>query len=491
MVLYRLEQLDVKSGQKVRSGKESRIYQKAVTLLDMALYGKKKEQIKVGKYNLSKGLNKIYNYISLSNLSYNIWAMTANYVTGQGTLDIESIAGKYFDTSDIAFAKKEFLQRFGHLSANIGNVNDKDKLVMMMQMNQVTRSNQETFDRLDQSSALRAINQHFWYNGYTAGDFTIKSQLLLAVYHSYKYIDGEYITKKQYIDKYYPTDRKAGNEAFKKIKGTLWDAYDVVDGELKPIKNKEAVEKIQSKVTNKINTLAVRIDGNIQETDRAQIHQNAITQFFAMHRNFLISGIQERIKSKQFNYSTGQMEGGMYSDAYKFIKSRFSLDKINVITSLIADYNNLDELEKYNVRKVFMDLVNIGVWSVIISTLFVAAADDDPDDYFLQALAYASTRISFEFRTLYNPIEITNLFNSPSAAVSSLENFFNYIKLVFPGTYFYESNVFSPIKTGVYKGWPKILRNTVKLTPIKNILEATDVKGIRAKRNYLENQMMF
>jgi hypothetical protein len=195
MVLYELEQLQVKSGKKVRTGKESRIYQKAATLLDMSLYGKKKEQIKVKGYNISKGLNKIYNYISLSNLSQNVWAMTANYVTGQGNIDIESIAGKYFDISDITFAKKEFLKRFGHLTMNIGNVNDKDKLVMMMQMNQVTRSNQETFDRLDQSSTLRAINQHFWYNGYTAGDFTIKSQLLLAVYHGYKYVDGEYLTK--------------------------------------------------------------------------------------------------------------------------------------------------------------------------------------------------------------------------------------------------------------------------------------------------------
>lgn len=491
MVLYELEQLQVKSGKKVRTGKESRIYQKAATLLDMSLYGKKKEQIKVKGYNISKGLNKIYNYISLSNLSQNVWAMTANYVTGQGNLDIESIAGKYFDISDITFAKKEFLKRFGHLTMNIGNVNDKDKLVMMMQMNQVTRSNQETFDRLDQSSTLRAINQHFWYNGYTAGDFTIKSQLLLAVYHGYKYVDGEYLTKEQFIAKYYAEDRKLGAKKFKQLKETLWDAYDVIDGELKVVKNKEAVNKIQGKVTTKINTLATRIDGNITDVDRAQIHQNAITQFFAMHRNFLISGIQERLKAKQFNYSTGQMEGGMYSDALKFFKGRFSKDKINVIASIISDYNNLDELEKYNVRRVYMDLMNIMVWSMIISTLFVAAADDDPDDYMLQALAYATTRISFEFRTLYNPVEVTNLFNSPSAAVSSLENAFNYIKLAFPGTYFYENNMFSSVKSGAYKGWPKILRNTVKLTPLKNIIEAMDTKGIRSKRNYLEHQMMF
>lgn len=494
MTLYHIEGLSVNTGDEIKQGNNTRLYKKMVTLLDMNLYGKKKDKTTIKGYNLSKGLTKLFNYISLNNLAYNPWAITAGYVTGQGTLDIEAIAGKYFNIDDITFAKVEFAKRLGHITANIGNVNDKDKLIMLMQMNQVVRSNQETFDRLDQSSILRGINQHFWYNGYTMGDFTVKSQLLMATYHSYKYINGEYLTKEQYIAKYYPNNRKDGESHFKAIVGTLWDVYDVIDGELKITATgaqKNAAERMYSQVMKKVNQLAVRIDGNITDIDRTHIHQNAITQFIAMHRNFLISGLQERLKSKQFNYSTGQMEGGMYSDAWKFLKNRFSMDKINVITSIIADYNNLDELEKYNVRRVYMDIMNIMIWSMLISTLFVAAADDDPDEWYLQALAYAATRISFEFRTLYNPLEVTNLFNSPSAAVSTLENAFNYVKLVFPGTYFYESNIFSEVKSGVYKGWPKILRNTIKLTPIKNVLEATDTRGVRSKRNYLENQMMF
>lgn len=494
MTMYHIEGLSVQHDGESKQGGNTRLYKKMTTLLDMNLYGKKKDKTTVKGHNLSKGLTKLFGYISLSNLAYNPWAITAGYVTGQGTLDMESIAGKYFDIDDIVFAKAEFAKRLGHITANIGNVNDKDKLSMMMQMNQVVRSNQETFDRLDQSAVLRGVNQHFWYNGYTMGDFTIKSQLLMATYHGYKYVDGEYITQEQYILRHYPNDRKAGKKHFKAIVGTLWDAYDVVDGELKIIVSgaqKQAAEKIQPQVNKKINALAVRIDGNITDTDRTAIHQNAITQFIAMHRNFLISGLQERLKSKQFNYSTGQMEGGMYSDALKFTGNLLKTHHIKFLTHILSDYNNLDDLEKYNVRRVYMDLLNIAVWSMIISTIFVAAADDDPDNYYLQALAYASTRISFEFRTLYNPLEVTNLFNSPSAAISTLENAFNYVKLVFPGTYFYESNMFSEIKSGVYKGWPKILRNTVKLTPLKNIIEATDVKGIRGKRNYLENQMMF
>jgi hypothetical protein len=206
-----------------------------------------------------------------------------------------------------------------------------------------------------------------------------------------------------------------------------------------------------------------------------------------MHRNFMINGIQERFKAKQFNYSTGEMEGGMYADAAKFVYHSVSKGKLNVIAQALADWKNLDELERYNVKRVMMDMVNIVLWGSIISTLLVAAADDEPDDWALQAIAYSATRISFEFRTLYNPFELTNLFNSPSAAFASFDNASNYLKLLWIPNFFSDKGVFSEVESGVYKGWPKILRNTLKLTPAKNIFEATSVEGIRGKRNYLEN----
>ena len=494
MIMYGLGDLKITTKRQLKQGTDSNVYKKAQELLDMALYGEKKKQITLGNINITKGVQKVYNYISLNNLANNIWAITANYVTGQANLDIESIADKYFNTDDIFFAKRELASRIADITANIGNVNHKDKLMMMMQRDQVTRSNSETFDRLDQSRTLRALNQHFWYNGYTAGDFMIKSQLLMATYHSYKYYKGEYLNKSQFIDKYYSNAIHDGERAFKALTDTLWDAYDVVDGKLTTVaegdKNKAAT-KIQPLVQKKINTLAVRIDGNITDIDRAGIHRNVLTQFFVMHRNFMINGIQERFKAKQFNYSTGEMEGGMYADAVKFIYHAASKGKLNVISQALADWNELDELERYNIKKVMMDLANIIIWGSIISTLLVAAADDEPDNWALQAMAYSATRISFEFRTLYNPMELTGLFNSPSAAFSTFDNASNYLKLLWIPNFFGENNIFSEVKSGKYKGWPKILRNTLKLTPIKNIYEATSVEGIRGKRNYLENQLMF
>lgn len=497
LLMYRLEQISIKTKKGTKTGKDTNVYKKAESMLDMMLYGQKTQRLIINGVDVTKALNKVYNYISLSNLAYNAWAMGTNFITGQGTLDIESIAGRYFNINDLNFAKKEFLHHFGTLTANIGNVNHKDKISLLMQLLQVSRSNQETFDRLDQSSVLRGLNQHFWYNGYSAGDFVIKGQLMLAVLHGYKLINGEYMTEEQYVAT--QSDKNAARKHFKALQDTLWDAVDIVDGQIKIVAqnaSEQAVCKALSKAQKKTNTLAARIDGNITDVDRAQIHQNVLTRFLVMHRNFMIVGLQERLKSKQFNYATGQMEGGMFQDffgnmCWKVFKEIFSQGKINFIANALATYKNMDSLEQYNIRRVLLDMLNIALWGTIIAPFFVMLAEDGDDDWGLQAMAYLSMRTAFEFRSLYNPLELTNLLNSPSAAVSTLVILFNMIKLIFPGTYLKENSIFGEVKSGAYKGYPKILRNIIKMTPAKNVFEFFSTQGIENKRTYLENQLMF
>ena len=500
LLMYRLGQITIKTKRGTKVGSETNIYKKAESLLDMVLYGKRSERLIIHGVDVTKALNKLYNYISLSNLAYNMWAMGTNYITGQGTLDIEAIAGKYFNTSDVAFAKKEFLQHFGNVASNIGNVNNKDKVSLLMQLLQVSRSNQETFDRLDQSRVLRGINQHFWYNGYSAGDFCVKGQLMLAVLHSYKFVDGEFLTEEQYVAR--STDKNAARKHFKALQTTLYDMMDVVDGDIKivaPEALKQATQRALSKAQKKIQVLAGRIDGNITDTDRASVHQGVLTRFLTMHRNFMIVGLQERLKKKQFNYSTGTMEGGVYADFLRYsgtvgkcFAQIFTQGNINFIGNCLAHYRELDKVEQYNVRRTLLDMMNIALWSIAIAPFFVFLAEDGgDDDWGLQAMAYLSMRVSFEFRSLYNPLELTNLLNSPSAAVSTLGLLFNMIKLIFPSTYLRENSIFSDVKSGAYKGWPRILRNIIKMTPAKNVYEFFSTQGIENKRTYLENQLMF
>lgn len=500
MILSRLSQLEVK-GKKGKTPGSMNAFIKAQQLIDMNIYGKKKNrtEVTVGKktIDLSKAFGTLYGYVTKVNLAYNMWAISTNYVTGQGYTDMEGILGRYYDTSDLAFAKSELFKELPAIVGNIGNVNDESKLMSMMQYNQVTRSNEETFNRLDNSAALRAINQHFWYNGYTAGDFTVKSQVLLSVYHSYRLATDSsgkqrFMTKQEFIKQNYSSDHKKGAVAFNQLNVTLYDAFSqennkwVVDPKYKALVS----TKLENNVKNKINALASKIDGNLSDTDRSAIHSNTYAQFLVMHRNFMIVGIQDRIKARQFNYNTGQVEEGLYRTVGRFISNEFSQGKLFVLKQIMADYDKLEDFEKYNIQKVLLELANVTILSLAVSMLLVPLADGDDGDkeWFIQAATYVAMRTAFEFRTLYNPLELTALLNSPSAAFASITNAAEMIKLLWLPNYFGEKTPFSASTSGVYKGMPKAFKSFIKMTPAKNILEATQPKP---KRKYLENQLMF
>jgi hypothetical protein len=108
MILSRLSQLEIK-GKKGKTPGSLNVFLKAQQLLDMNLYGKRKNraEISIGNYKIdaTKALGNIYGYIGKVNLGYNMWAMGTNYITGQGYTDMEAILGRYYDVSDIQFAK--------------------------------------------------------------------------------------------------------------------------------------------------------------------------------------------------------------------------------------------------------------------------------------------------------------------------------------------------------------------------------------------------
>jgi hypothetical protein len=147
------------------------------------------------------------------------------------------------------------------------------------------------------------------------------------------------MNKQQFIKNNYPADPKKGAVAFKQLKTTLYDVYIKDEGDNKwkvdPKYKKYIDTKFENLVKNKINTLASKIDGNLSDTDRSAIHANTYAQFLVMHRNFMIVGLQDRFKHKQYNYNTGEVEEGMYRTVGRFIQSEFSQGKLFALRQLL------------------------------------------------------------------------------------------------------------------------------------------------------------
>jgi len=76
---------------------------------------------------------------------------------------------------------------------------------------------------------------------------------------------------------------------------------------------------------------------------------------------------------------------------------------------------------------------------------------------------------------------------SPTAAFSWFDHSLGVLGIFNPFAYIYAKSTWSAVDRGVYKGLPKVMRNVIKITPAKNLMEMQDPK---AKRNYLQNQLM-
>lgn len=495
LMLNLLKQVSIKTRKDVKGPGSTNVYKQSQLLVDRLMYGRNKSPILVeafGKeYNVGKMLDIARGFVTKVNLSGNLWSIGTSFFTDATYTTLEAKMGKYFDLEDLNFAKSEFFRQLPDMMANIGNPIPNGKIPYLLMLNQVVKDNRELFDRLDQSQVLRSINQNFWFAGYTQADYTVKSHTLLSIYHNYRFVDGEgFLSKQQYIDKFYSDDRKKGAVAFKQLSTTLYDAYITNNkGEVSVDSkySKYVTEKLLNDVRNRIDILSKRIDSTLREVDKAAVHASSIASYLVLHRNFMVSALQDRFKKRQYNLDLGAMEEGYYRSTGKFL-SNVLKNKHFALTQLLADYNNMKDYEQYGVRRVLNELMLVaGSTSVAIAFASLVDGDDDYDMWLTQSITYLAMRSAFEFRTMYNPFELISLIKSPTAAFNWFDNLSSFINLINPFAYTGNRTPFTIIDRGVYKGMPVILKNIIKVTPFKSAFEAQDPK---TKRNYLQNQLM-
>ena len=495
LMLSLLKDITIRNKKGVIQPGASRLYQRAQLLIDRLMYGRETTPITkeiLGKeVNVSKLLNRVRSFITKVNLSGNLWSIATSFFTDATYTTMEAKLGRFFTTEDLAFAVREYGRMLPDITANIGNPVPTNKLGFLMLFNQVVKDNRETFDRLDQSQVLRSLNQNFWYLGYTQSDYAVKSHILMSIYHNYRFVKGEgFMSKSQFIDKFYANDRKKGDIAFRQLQVTLYDAYEKKkDGSfgVKDEYSKYVTNKLQDDVKNRIDVLSRRIDGTLRDVDKAAVHANSWAAYLVMHKNFMIQGLHDRFKKEQYNLDLGVVEKGYYRVVGGMLSNMFKNNGFS-IKQLIADYNQMSDYEQYAVRRVLYDLILITAsttLAIVIASL--VDGDDDYDNWVTQSAAYLAMRSAFEFRTMYNPMEFFSMIKSPSAAFTTLDNASAFIDLVNPFAYTGDRGPFTIIDRGVYEGMPRILRNIIKVTPIRSIIEAQDPKS---KRSYLENQLM-
>lgn len=485
-------------------------------LLDIHYYGRQassgdsnKRTSKTAKV-VTKSVTKFKRFSSMMMLGLNLSSMAMGYLDSSTSQLTEAFAGKYSTKEDLWFATHEFIKSLPGLILSLGKPNVCSKLTALMQYNSLSKSNTETFHKLNHSSIFRFIEEHMLMGGYTLGDYTCNSMLLLQFYHHVKFYKGKFYTKNQLIQKFIEDGKtqKEAKRAYRLSRHTLYDAYEYKNGKLsiKP-QFKDAIEAnnnyVEKGVFKKLKDRSALYNGILSGLEKNKIQTNVWSSLTILMRTFLAMFLQERFgRSKDFitkenkndpnkikggyNFVTGELQYGL------FYQMSNALSKIGnnlfYLTKMVKDKKNVTNDEKYALRKYLIEFAIIGAFTAMFGLLKPAADDDKDKDPVKQFASLVTVRTFISRTTPIDPRTVLDLLSSASVTKSTIDDATNYFTLMYDLSPFSEYKSTDLIKSGAYKGKERWFRDIVKPTFLGNLYENATYQGNKSKQQYYYNQ---
>lgn len=487
------------------TGDKSNIYHRYQDMLDMNLYGQYKKPITINVlgYNISvtKIMDNIRAYATASNLGNNFPAIVKALFQGVHKSVVEALAGRYFNSKNYFKSLATNTFNIPRMLYHLGDTKHNDLSLAILEYNEIARDVSSKVDDLQYNRATRIFRKYLIWGGWSAVDYIVKAPIVNAIYSDYKYIPQEngIMSKRAYIRKYYADDTNKGSKEFDKINSfTLLDVYEVKDGKLSIKKQYSKYadiinnQNLQNSVKNIAKFLTNRIDGVLSTEDKTKMMTNAFGAAVFMHRSFFINNLEDNfLTTKQYNpYIEDYMEAKYQSSfraLWKFTYNLYNDIKYHKDQESKKQHSKkISDVEKYNFRRVLIQLALVTMYSILSAIWLKPMADDDEDEYMLQLIGYGLAGMSFEERAEYNPMDFFNQIKSPSAAIAPVENVSNLIKLLDP--FSIENNWDDEeIKKGPYKEMYRWQRTLIKSIPgLRGIWESRDIK---TKWEYLDSQL--
>lgn len=313
-------------------GQNTKTYQFAKKFLEMNLYDIRREKhtVRLSKNSIwqyTNALEMLKNYTTANNLGLNPKVSIVGILTSQYNHLINAISGNGYSFGDANFGGAEVIHRTIRSSITkdsyISNMNSKDKLMVIDEFYNV----QNQLDKKVKNSNINRGLKTYADNGvfaFMSGlDFLSKSAIAVSILHSFRFVDGEWVTKDMIYRNsvYIPKDKrkqwlkdKLNKYKTAKKEDNLYSSISVgEDGEfiiLDENKKKAYTEDLHHIVKSRIEKIAERADGMATKTQKAAWTQSEIGALALVHRQYLPLMIQERFGEEVYDYDMAMYKNG-------------------------------------------------------------------------------------------------------------------------------------------------------------------------------------
>lgn len=481
-----------------KEGKETNIYKFAEKFINMNVYDVKLNAITVSigkrEYNITKILNALRVFGTLRNLGLNYACAFTGFFTALHSHLVNILTGRYYDFNDAAHGFADMVYDLFRYGINAGNRNYKSQQMALMDYFEVGSSTESLYKNTNRYRFINVVSDNWAFHAYSASDYLIKGQILNSVMYNYRNVNGTFMSKEQYFNKFgRNSDTKSAWKKYKTFKGSI----NFVGGRIlaKDTKDQKAVRDIEQTIGNTAKNLAASADGMLTPLQKAQFTTNVFGAMCMMHRQYIPIIMQERwIAEKQWDYTSQRyVEGLLRTPLRVFSQIYRDRKNVNVASELfnkfVLNRGFEDELTRTNMKKLKIEIpLILAIWPFISYTVG-QAADKDKRNKLLNLFAYIMARTSFEVGAPYNAVDIYSTIKTPTPLYSLIDNFgiiasypIEQIQNLFTG----KSTVNKKITRGAYKGNTRLEKALWQSTPFKNVKELNDIPS---KRRYYEKQI--
>ena len=491
----------------VKAG-ETKANEKMDSIINRNVYGETSDVLRFKIFDTGKeiDLGRIVKVLGTTaivakNLVFNAFSMIGNIFSAQSSLISEATSGLDINKQDGLDASREVsFQLIPILLSATGTRRSNSKIINAMRHFDILGSEVESANEVAGNPFLEAVIGHTAFGGYEAGDFIVKSQMLLGMLKGVRLNpdDNKFYSRSEYVTKFFPGKWDDGMTMFNSFKTDLWDAHEMVDGKFGIMdKYKDAFsEDDLVEFMLRARKKSFSLDGALGAAQKSIIYQNALSASMMVHKGWIVTGLQDKFSSKKFNYIEGRETEGTIISAMKSFSKNAAYPNIFArmfMSKLAVELNNTEDdsyiHQRYAIRKTNSDIRNLlivtttaAILSAIIQNMKFEG--DDPDKiYYLEYLYTGLLRGAGELASLYWPMDILPMVKEPFTAGSIVDDEEAFANDMAKG------ELGRVVQKGPYKGYDRWQRHVMKQIPgVKGYMETMAHPDLKAKQKWLIGQ---
>ena len=414
---------------------------------------------------LSKLWSNIIAYTSFKGLSTNVKGAFSNYLVGEFQMMIEAGAGEFYGFKDYAWAHSRLFGGAGvggelaELLTN--NMNHKGTLFREMFDPINENFTDKSHTKYYKSMFRQLVSHDCSFIGYASGEYLIHYVNMYSILHNQKVkLNGKTISL---YDAFEVTNKQDGNSELQLKVGVTQLNGDAI--------TEDWIQDIRRRIRYANQTT----HGSMNTEDKGLIHQHWWGRGVMNFRQWMVEHYSRRFRKRHFDASLGMDREGYWQSFWKMYRSDATAEKWNegqkldaiglfmkdFVTFALraqAQWQNLDEMQRFNVKRVLSEM------SMYVAMLGLSFALGEPDrhkkDFWRRWWIYQVKRLMLDTEaSMPHPKAISSgltILQSPMAGVNTMNS------LLYSFYGLTNGDIVTDVKSGPHKGENKYWRNMKK-----------------------------